>query len=62
MITRWGDGDGCGGGLVDSTEMQLPYLVARSEGRKKVRLQGVKWSLTVSRIIFENLNSRIYFC
>ena len=57
VITRWGDGDGCGGGLVDSTEMQLPYLVARSEGRKKVRLQGVKWSLTVSRIVFQNLNS-----
>lgn len=55
--TRWGDGDGCGGGLVDSIEMQLPYLVARSEGRKNVRRYGVKWSLTVSRTVFENLNS-----
>ena len=57
LITLWGAGDGRGGGLVDSIEMQLPYLVARSEGRKNVRRYGVKWSLTVSRIVFQNLNS-----
>jgi len=51
-------GMGSGGsGLIDSTQMQLPYLVTRSEGRKNVRRYSVKWSLTVSRIVFENLNS-----